>query len=39
MLLKATRAALKQGTADTGEGQATTSVVYDVPLSGATAPY
>lgn len=37
--LKATRAALKQGTADTVEGQATTSVVYDVPLSGATAPY
>ncbi|MFB8109713.1 DNRLRE domain-containing protein [[Kitasatospora] papulosa] len=39
MLLKATRAALKQGTADTVEGQAATSVVYDVPLSGATAPY
>ncbi|MGC5567892.1 RHS repeat-associated core domain-containing protein [Streptomyces sp. FR-108] len=39
MLLKATRAALKQGTADTVEGQATTSVVYDVPLSGSAAPY
>ncbi len=39
MPLKATRAALKQSTADTGEGQTTTSVVYDVPPSGATAPY
>ncbi|NNN35362.1 DNRLRE domain-containing protein [Streptomyces sp. S3(2020)] len=39
MLLKATRAALKEGTAGTVEGEATTSVVYDVPLSGASAPY
>ncbi|WP_217131034.1 DNRLRE domain-containing protein [Streptomyces sp. AC558_RSS880] len=39
MLLKATRPALKQGTADTVEGEATTSVVYDVPLSGTAAPY
>ncbi|MFJ6444518.1 DNRLRE domain-containing protein [Streptomyces sp. NPDC091649] len=39
MLLKATRAALKRGTADTTEGEATTSVVYDVPLSGSAAPY
>ncbi|MFJ4965609.1 DNRLRE domain-containing protein [Streptomyces sp. NPDC088729] len=39
MLLKATRAALKEGTPDTVEGQATTSVVYDVPLSGASAPH
>ncbi|WP_282692939.1 DNRLRE domain-containing protein [Streptomyces sp. CC208A] len=38
MLLKASRAGLKQGTADTVEGTATTSVVYDVPLTGATAP-
>ncbi|MFC5959350.1 RHS repeat-associated core domain-containing protein, partial [Streptomyces pratens] len=39
MLLKATRPALKQGSADATEGEATTSVVYDVPLSGVTAPY
>ncbi|MEU0097963.1 DNRLRE domain-containing protein [Streptomyces sp. NPDC006267] len=39
MLLKATRAALKRGTAGTTEGEATTSVVYDVPLSGSAAPY
>ncbi|PVE11909.1 DNRLRE domain-containing protein [Streptomyces scopuliridis] len=39
MLLKATRPGLKQGTADTVEGEAATSVVYDVPLSGAKAPY
>ncbi|WP_079084989.1 DNRLRE domain-containing protein [Streptomyces dysideae] len=39
MLLKATRPALKEGTAGTTEGEATTSVVYDVPLSGSAAPY
>lgn len=39
MVLKTTRAALKEGMADTVEGEATTSVVYDVPLSGASAPY
>ncbi|MDI9889400.1 RHS repeat-associated core domain-containing protein, partial [Streptomyces sp. HNM0645] len=39
MLLKATRPALKQGTTDTVEGEAATSVVYDVPLTGTTAPY
>ncbi|MGW2844836.1 DNRLRE domain-containing protein [Streptomyces sp. NPDC001274] len=39
MLLKASRAALKQGTKDVEEGTATTSVVYDVPLTGTTAPY
>ncbi|MDJ0465325.1 DNRLRE domain-containing protein [Streptomyces sp. H27-C3] len=39
MLLKASRAALKQGTAATIEGEAVTSVVYDVPLTGTSAPY
>ncbi|MFJ2110842.1 DNRLRE domain-containing protein [Streptomyces sp. NPDC087850] len=39
MLLRASRPGLKQGTADTIEGEAATTVVYDVPLSGANAPY
>lgn len=39
MLLKASRSGLKQGTSDVEEGTATTSVVYDVPLTGTTAPY
>ena len=39
MLLKATRPGLKQGTTATIEGEAATSVVYDVPLTGTTAPY
>ncbi|MFG3497989.1 DNRLRE domain-containing protein [Streptomyces sp. NPDC047928] len=39
MLLKASRSGLKQGTADTAEGTAATSVVYDVPLTGTAAPY
>ncbi|MEU3658006.1 DNRLRE domain-containing protein [Streptomyces sp. NPDC032161] len=39
MLLKASRAGLKQGTKDVEEGTATTSVVYDVPLTGTKAPY
>ncbi|MQS06554.1 DNRLRE domain-containing protein [Streptomyces alkaliphilus] len=39
MLLKATRPALKQGTADEVQGEAVTSVVYDVPLTGSKAPY
>ncbi|MFE5998853.1 DNRLRE domain-containing protein [Streptomyces sp. NPDC056454] len=39
MLTKAARSGLKQGTADTTEGTAATSVVYDVPLTGATAPF
>ncbi len=39
MLLKASRPALKQGTADVLEGDATTSIVYDVPLTGSNAPY
>ncbi|MYX15886.1 DNRLRE domain-containing protein [Streptomyces sp. SID8374] len=39
MLLKSSRQALKQGTAETVEGNATTSVVYGVPLTGAKAPY
>ncbi|MGW1718043.1 DNRLRE domain-containing protein [Streptomyces sp. NPDC002156] len=39
MLLKASRAALTPGTASTTSGTAATTVVYDVPLSGTTAPY
>ncbi|MCX3061427.1 DNRLRE domain-containing protein [Streptomyces beihaiensis] len=39
MLLKVNRSGLKQGTTDVEEGTATTSVVYDVPLTGTTAPY
>ncbi|MFJ6985648.1 MULTISPECIES: DNRLRE domain-containing protein [unclassified Streptomyces] len=39
MLLKAGRPGLKQGTADVTEGVANTSVVYDIPLTGAAAPY
>ncbi|MFE5797990.1 DNRLRE domain-containing protein, partial [Streptomyces sp. NPDC056503] len=39
MLLKASRSGLQQGTKDTVSGTASTSVVYDVPLSGANAPY
>ncbi|MFC6060362.1 RHS repeat-associated core domain-containing protein, partial [Streptomyces pratens] len=38
MLLKASRAGLKQATADVEEGTATTSIVYDVPLTGTAAP-
>nr|WP_245766708.1 DNRLRE domain-containing protein [Streptomyces colonosanans] len=38
MLLKATRAGLKQGNADVEEGTAATSIVYDVPLTGTAAP-
>ncbi|GGY50154.1 hypothetical protein GCM10010363_33830 [Streptomyces omiyaensis] len=39
MLLKAGRAGLQQGTKDVESGTASTSVVYDVPLSGSGAPY
>ncbi|MFE0097063.1 sugar-binding protein, partial [Streptomyces sp. NPDC059015] len=39
MLLKAARSGLQQGTTGTESGTAATSVVYDVPLTGATAPY
>ncbi|WP_258054962.1 DNRLRE domain-containing protein [Streptomyces sp. Ru71] len=39
MLLKTSRPALRQGSADVTEGTADTSVVYDVPLTGTTAPY
>ncbi|MFJ8665984.1 DNRLRE domain-containing protein [Streptomyces sp. NPDC093600] len=39
MLLKANRSGLKQGTTGTPEGTASTSVVYDVPLTGDKAPY
>ncbi|MET8102974.1 DNRLRE domain-containing protein, partial [Streptomyces sp. NPDC005236] len=39
MLLKASRSGLQQGTTDVPQGTAATSVVYDVPLTGATAPY
>ncbi|MGW2549093.1 RHS repeat-associated core domain-containing protein [Streptomyces sp. NPDC001635] len=38
MLLKASRPALAQGSADTVSGEAVTSVVYDVPLTGTSAP-
>jgi hypothetical protein len=38
MLLKATRAALAEGSDSTTSGRAATTVVYDVPLSGTTAP-
>ncbi|WTZ46442.1 hypothetical protein OG241_09585 [Streptomyces sp. NBC_01390] len=38
MLLSASRPTLKQGTASTTDGTATTSVVYDVPVSGGSAP-
>ncbi|MEU9734450.1 DNRLRE domain-containing protein [Streptomyces sp. NPDC048002] len=39
MLLKATRPALAEGSDSTTSGTAATTVVYDVPLSGSTAPY
>ncbi|MFE5853596.1 RHS repeat-associated core domain-containing protein [Streptomyces sp. NPDC056500] len=39
MLLKASRSGLQQGTADVEQGSAATSVVYDVPLTGAGAPH
>ncbi|MFJ3933445.1 MULTISPECIES: DNRLRE domain-containing protein [unclassified Streptomyces] len=39
MLLKASRSGLKQGTPDTVEGTAATSIVYDVPVTGSAAPY
>lgn len=39
MLLKASRSGLAQGTKDTVAGTASTSVVYDVPLTGTKAPH
>ncbi|MGW7304263.1 DNRLRE domain-containing protein [Streptomyces sp. NPDC054835] len=39
MLLKVNRSGLQQGTTSTPEGTASTSVVYDVPLTGDSAPY
>ncbi|MEH0419426.1 DNRLRE domain-containing protein [Streptomyces sp. B21-083] len=39
MLLKASRPALVTGSASTTSGTAATTVVYDVPLSGTTAPH
>ncbi|MET7550249.1 DNRLRE domain-containing protein [Streptomyces sp. NPDC005479] len=39
MLLKVSRSGLQQGTADVVSGTNTTSVVYDVPLSGTIARY
>ncbi|MFJ7769380.1 DNRLRE domain-containing protein [Streptomyces sp. NPDC097107] len=39
MLLKATRPGLQQGTTGTEAETAATSVVYDVPLTGTSAPY
>ncbi|MER6162762.1 RHS repeat-associated core domain-containing protein [Streptomyces sp. NPDC001868] len=39
MLLQVSRPTLKQGTADTVEGEAATSIVYGVPLTGSKAPH
>ncbi|MGW2282473.1 DNRLRE domain-containing protein [Streptomyces sp. NPDC001770] len=39
MLLSASRPALAEGSASSVSGTATTTVVYDVPLSGTAAPY
>ncbi|MDN3293653.1 DNRLRE domain-containing protein [Streptomyces ficellus] len=39
MLLKVSRSGLAQGTADAVSGTNTTSVVYDVPLTGTAAPH
>ncbi|WP_091561803.1 DNRLRE domain-containing protein [Micromonospora pattaloongensis] len=39
MLLKVSRPTLRTGTADQVDGTGTLSVVYNVPLSGARAPY
>ncbi|MFF0549430.1 DNRLRE domain-containing protein [Streptomyces sp. NPDC004311] len=39
MLLKLSRPGLKRGTKDVEEGTSTQYVVYDVPLTGAKAPY
>ncbi|MEU6979917.1 DNRLRE domain-containing protein [Streptomyces sp. NPDC046371] len=39
MLLKVRRPALVQGSADQTSGEAATSIVYDVPLTGTAAPY
>ncbi|MFD0367660.1 DNRLRE domain-containing protein [Streptomyces sp. NPDC127114] len=39
MLLKVNRSGLQQGTKDVESGTASTSIVYDVPLTGSSAPY
>ncbi|MET7737964.1 DNRLRE domain-containing protein [Streptomyces sp. NPDC005402] len=39
MLLNASRPALKQGTTNTVDGSAVTTLVYGVPLTGTAAPY
>ncbi|MFF5789321.1 DNRLRE domain-containing protein [Streptomyces sp. NPDC012693] len=39
MLLKVGRSSLQPGTKDVESGTASTSIVYDVPLTGARAPY
>ncbi|MFJ3906397.1 DNRLRE domain-containing protein [Streptomyces sp. NPDC090025] len=39
MLLKVNRSGLQQGSKDVESGTASTSVVYDVPLTGSNAPY
>ncbi|MFE1230260.1 DNRLRE domain-containing protein [Streptomyces sp. NPDC058745] len=39
MLLKVNRSGLQQGTKDIESGTASTSVVYDVPITGDDAPY
>ncbi|MFH9723722.1 DNRLRE domain-containing protein [Streptomyces sp. NPDC017254] len=39
MLLKTSRSGLQQGSKDVESGTSSTSIVYDVPLTGAKAPY
>ncbi|MFD9302132.1 DNRLRE domain-containing protein [Streptomyces sp. NPDC060048] len=39
MLLKTSRPALKQGTADVQQGTASTSLAYEVPITGTKAPH
>ncbi|MFE5484147.1 DNRLRE domain-containing protein [Streptomyces sp. NPDC056527] len=39
MLLKVSRSGLQQGTKDVESGTASTSIVYDVPLTGDDAPH
>ncbi|MGW3984070.1 DNRLRE domain-containing protein [Streptomyces mirabilis] len=39
MLLKVSRSGLQQGSKDVESGTASTSVVYDVPLTGTSAPH
>ncbi|MFF6906215.1 DNRLRE domain-containing protein [Streptomyces sp. NPDC012389] len=39
MLLKVSRSSLQQGTRDVQSGTVSTSIVYDVPLTGGAAPH